>query len=86
MSAWCVRCCSCCADMRENCGPHGIDCSALLSLQRLKALSVDGWRLYITPLQRAGSAGAALMLTELSTNVWMHDEHEVLLDAAVRGG
>ena len=63
-----------------------MDCSALLSLQRLKVLSIKGWRLYITPPHHRGSAGTALMLTELSTSTWMHSEHEAFLEAAANGG
>ena len=63
-----------------------MDCSALLSLQSLKVLSVKGWRLYITPPRRRGSAGTALLLTELSTNTWMRWYHKTLLEAAANGG
>ena len=64
----------------------GMDCSALLSLQSLKVLSVKGWRLYITPPQHRGSAGTALRLTELSTSTWMRRKHGTLLEAAAKGG
>ena len=63
-----------------------MDCSALLSLKSLKVLSVEGWRLYITPPHHRGSAGTALMLTELSTSTWMRRKHETLLEAAANGG
>ena len=63
-----------------------MDCSALLALQSLRVLSVEGWRLYITLPPHAGSIGPALMLTELSTNTWSHEKHEGLLAIAMRGG
>ena len=82
----CARWCCCCADVEEDDGQQGMDCSALLSLQSLKVLSVEGWHLYITTQHHAGSIGTALMLTSLSASAWMYEEHEGILEAAVRGG
>ena len=73
-----------------------IDGSALLTLQKLRILKVDGWRIYLpSGAASSGNGAAELALTELHEMAWWHvkpeatlphGNHEVLLHAALRGG
>lgn len=75
------------ADLGDELVP-AIEGSALLTLRDLEVLRLDGWPVYFKP--RAASSGgngdAALALTELNTSSWLHEDHNVLLHAALRGG
>ena len=65
-----------------------VEGSALLDMRELRALGVAGWHIYILPDDApfCGSADAELPLTELHASAWRHEDHEVLLNAALRGG
>ncbi len=65
-----------------------VEGSALLDMRELRALGVAGWHIYILSNDApfCGSADAELPLTELHASAWRHEDHEVLLNAALRGG
>ncbi len=65
-----------------------IEGSALLGMQELRVLGVAGWHIYLVPrdVSFGGSTDAKLPLTELHASAWRHEDHEVLLNAALRGG
>ncbi len=62
--------------------------SALLDLRELRVLGVAGWHIYFLPraASLADSSGAELALTELHASTWQHEQHDVLLTAALRKG
>ena len=65
-----------------------MDGSSLLALQKLRILKADGWHIYLPcgATSSSGNAAAVLALTELHESTWLHENDEVLLHAALRGG
>ena len=65
-----------------------IEGSTLLNMQELRVLGVAGWHIYILPSYTllGDSTDAVLQLTELHASAWRHEDHEVLLNAALHGG
>lgn len=65
-----------------------IEGSALLKLRGLRVLRAEGWHIcFMSEAAISGRSRAAeLALSELNASAWRPMYHEVLLDAALRGG